>query len=60
MSKETNKRQVEKAREMRENMKTKEKSQIRWSPWQILRASGTAAASQGRLRCLGQKKKKKD
>lgn len=41
------KRQVEKAREMRENMRSelkKEKSQIRWSPWQAQRPSGTAAA----------------
>lgn len=48
MSKQTNKRQVEKAKETRENMraelKKRKKSQIRWSPWQILRPSGTAAA----------------
>lgn len=53
------KKKKKKAGEMRENMKTKrknKKSQIRWSPWQMLRASGTAAALRVAFEVLGHKR----
>jgi len=47
-TKQQKKKEVEEAREMKENLRSlrkiiKKKSQIRWSPWQMLRPSGAAA-----------------